>query len=62
MLCEYGEPRWNDIDREKLLIRPPELWKFYQQSSDSGTWNMAKEFMNFANEVSLSVVGFFNMK
>jgi hypothetical protein len=24
-LYEYGEPRWNDIDRKKLLIRPPEL-------------------------------------
>jgi hypothetical protein len=22
---EYGEPRWNNIDRRKLLIRPPEL-------------------------------------
>jgi hypothetical protein len=24
-IYEHGEPRWNDIDRRKLLIRPPEL-------------------------------------
>jgi hypothetical protein len=25
VIYEHGEPRWNDIDRRKLLIRPPEL-------------------------------------
>jgi hypothetical protein len=25
VIYECGEPQWNDIDRKKLLIRPPEL-------------------------------------
>jgi hypothetical protein len=25
VIYEHGEPWWNDIGREKLLIRPPEL-------------------------------------
>jgi hypothetical protein len=25
MIYEYEHPWWNDVDREKLLIRPPEL-------------------------------------
>jgi hypothetical protein len=25
IICEYGEPQWNDIDRGKLLIRQLEL-------------------------------------
>jgi hypothetical protein len=25
VIYEHGEPRWNDITREKLLIRPPKL-------------------------------------
>jgi hypothetical protein len=25
VIYEYGEPRWKDIDKEKLLIPPPGL-------------------------------------
>jgi hypothetical protein len=25
MIYEHGESQWNDIDKGKLLIRPPEL-------------------------------------
>jgi hypothetical protein len=25
VIYEYGEPRWQNANREKILIRPPEL-------------------------------------
>jgi hypothetical protein len=25
MVYEHGKPWWNDVDREKILIRPPEV-------------------------------------
>jgi hypothetical protein len=47
VIYEYGEPWWDDIDREKHLIRPSE-------SSSGETENLEKEMMSFAYEVSLS--------
>jgi hypothetical protein len=51
VIHEHGEPWWNDIDRGKLLIRPPVTWQSYQK-----IWrNLAKEFMNLAFGVSLFI-------
>jgi hypothetical protein len=31
VIYEHGERWWNDIDRRILMIRPPELWRYYQR-------------------------------
>jgi hypothetical protein len=36
VICEHGEPWWNDVDRGKLMIfYTRALWQSYQQSSSS---------------------------
>jgi hypothetical protein len=32
MIYEHGEPWWNDIDRGKLVIHPPEVWQSFEQN------------------------------
>jgi hypothetical protein len=50
---EHGGPRWNDIDRGKLLIRPAEFFGSSTSSHLVSTEeDMVKE-MNFAYEISL---------
>jgi hypothetical protein len=49
MIYEHGEPWWNDIDMEELLIRPPELsgnptTSYLVAKQDE----LAKEMMNLA--------------
>jgi hypothetical protein len=51
MLYEFEEPRWNDIDGEKLLIRPPERSRR----------NMAKEMLNLPTKYLFHTRRFFNM-
>jgi hypothetical protein len=45
--CEHGEPWWNDTDRAKLLIRPPEI-SGNPTSSHLTARVRAKETMNLA--------------
>jgi hypothetical protein len=56
VILEYGELWWNDINRRKLLLRPPEVsdnsnFRVFEERSRR---NMAKDMLNFAYEVSLS--------
>jgi hypothetical protein len=62
MIYEYGEPLWNDMDRSKLLIRPPDLWQFYQQSYlVENQEEHGEGIVKFTYEVLLSYFGrFFN--
>jgi hypothetical protein len=45
--CEHGEPWWNDTDRAKLMIRPPEI-SGNPTSSHLTARVRAKETMNLA--------------
>jgi hypothetical protein len=62
MIYEHGEPWWNDVDRRKLLIRPPEFsltalpTVIYQQIRRI----LAKEMMDFVDDISITLVEFFN--
>jgi hypothetical protein len=56
VIYEHGKPWWNVIDRGKLLIRPPELWHFYQQSSRSKARGTSKEMMNLALQSILIIL------
>jgi hypothetical protein len=47
VIYEHGEPRWNDIDKIKL-IRPPQLLQSYQQSSRNKTGGTGEKIMIFA--------------
>jgi hypothetical protein len=57
VIYKHGEPLWNDTDRGKFLIHPPDL-------SDNPTSihllairrNLAKEIMNLAFDVSLFIL------
>jgi hypothetical protein len=63
VIHEHGEPWWNDVDRGKFLIRPPEF------SGNPTTSRLVakqeeqpKEMTDFALRIILSYsVGFFSM-
>jgi hypothetical protein len=56
MIYEHGEPWWNDIDRGKHLILPPELSGNPTTSHlVTNQEELAKEIMNFVLR-SISVI------
>jgi hypothetical protein len=48
ILHEHGEAWWNDIDRRKLQIRPPELSGNISSSYLVTKKELGKEMKNFA--------------
>jgi hypothetical protein len=53
VICEHGEPWWNDIERGKHLIYPPELPGNLPAVIIAKQGDIAKE-MNFVYEISIS--------
>jgi hypothetical protein len=52
MIYEHGEPWWNDTDRRKFLIRPPELCGNCSSSHlVAKQEDTANEIINVANEL-----------
>jgi hypothetical protein len=52
VIYNHGEPRWNDFNTGKLLIRPPNIWQSYQHSNlVAKQEKLAKEMMNLAYEI-----------
>jgi hypothetical protein len=57
MMCEHGEPWWNDTDRVKLQFRSPELSGNPASSHlVASRRNLAKEIMNLALEAFLFIL------
>jgi hypothetical protein len=48
VIYEYGEPRWNEIDRRKLQIHPPDLCGNHTHNLVAKQEELTKELMNFA--------------
>jgi hypothetical protein len=63
VIYEHGEPWWNDIEREKLLIHPPELSGNPTSSHLVAKQEiLAKEMMDLGLRCIFSYfAGFFNM-
>jgi hypothetical protein len=54
VIYEYGEPWWNDIDKEKHSIRPSESSSGEHRVENIVVETIEKEMLSFAYEVSLS--------
>jgi hypothetical protein len=58
VIYEHEEPWWNDIDRVKLLIRPPELsGKSTRSHPIANQEELGEEMMTLAFDISLFILG-----